>query len=84
MVGKYMENELLIKKRYVKGLKLASIALFGLYFMGLTNIIFVPGLETVIVRQLATFMMVSGVITFGAIATLIEEKTITCVCFLPF
>ena len=28
-----MENELLIKKRYVKGLRLASITLFGLYLI---------------------------------------------------
>ena len=69
-----MENELLIKKRYVKGLRLASITLFGLYLMGLANLIFVPGIETLLVRQIVTCLMVIGSITFGAIATLIEEK----------
>ena len=47
-----MDNEILIKKRYVKGLKLASIILFGLYLLGLANNIFVPGIETEIVKQL--------------------------------
>ena len=43
-----------INKRYVKGLRLASITLFGLYLIGFLNITFVPGLETLLVKQLAT------------------------------
>ena len=66
-----MENELFINKRYVKGLRLASITLFGLYLIGFLNITFVPGLETLLVKQLSTVVMVTGFITFGAIATLI-------------
>ena len=69
-----MDNEILIKKRYVKGLKLASIILFGLYLLGLTNNIFVPGIETEIVKQLFTTLMVMGVITFGAIGTSVSDK----------
>ena len=69
-----MDNEILIKKRYVKGLKLASIILFGLYLIGLANVIFIPGIETEIVKQLFTTLMVTGVITFGAIGTSVSEK----------
>ena len=69
-----MDNEILIKKRYVKGLKLASIILFGLYLLGLANNIFVPGIETEIVKQLFTTLMVMGVITFGAIGTSVSDK----------
>ena len=69
-----MENELFINKRYVKGLRLASITLFGLYLIGFLNITFVPGLETLLVKQLATVVMVTGFITFGAIATLIKDE----------
>ena len=69
-----MENDQLINKRYVKGLRLASITLFGLYLIGFLNITFVPGLETLLVKQLATVVMVTGFITFGAIATLIKEE----------
>ena len=66
-----MENELLINKRYVKGLRLASVTLFGLYLIGFLNITFVPGIETLFVKQMATILMVTGFIIFGAIATLI-------------
>ena len=69
-----MENELFINKRYVKGLRLASITLFGLYLIGFLNITFVPGIETLIVKQIATMLMVTGFIIFGAIATLITDK----------
>ena len=69
-----MENELFINKRYVKGLRLASITLFGLYLIGFLNITFVPGIETLVVKQIATMLMVTGFIIFGAIATLITDK----------
>ena len=69
-----MENEFFINKRYVKGLRLASITLFGLYLIGFLNITFVPGIETLVVKQIATMLMVTGFIIFGAIATLITDK----------
>ena len=69
-----MENELFINKRYVKGLRLASITLFGLYLIGFMNITFVPGIETLVVKQIATMLMATGFIIFGAIATLITHK----------
>ena len=69
-----MENELFINKRYVKGLRLAPITLFGLYLIGFLNITFVPGIETLVVKQIATMLMVTGFIIFGAIATLITDK----------
>jgi len=69
-----MENELFINKRYVKGLRLASITLFGLYLIGFLNITFVPGIQTLFVKQMATMLMVTGFIVFGAIATLIGDR----------
>ncbi len=69
-----MENELLINKRYVKGLRLASVTLFGLYLIGFLNITFVPGIETLFVKQMATMLMATGFIIFGAIATLIGNE----------
>ena len=69
-----MENELSINKRYVKGLRLASVTLFGLYLIGFLNITFVPGIEVVFVKQMATILMVTGFIIFGAIATLIGSE----------
>ncbi len=69
-----MENEILINKRYVKGLRLASVTLFGLYLIGFLNITFVPATQIVFVKQMATILMVTGFIIFGAIATLISNE----------
>ena len=76
-----MENEQLINKRYVKGLRLASITLFGLYLIGFLNITFVPGLETLLVKQLATVVSVAGFIIFGAIGALIKEENYNCLLY---
>ena len=77
-----MDKDLLIIKRYVKGLRLAAIILFGLYLMGLATVIFVPGIQTLLVTQLATCVMVVGIIIFGGIATLIKEDNYgTCLFF---
>ena len=69
-----MEKELLVNKRYVNGLRLASITLFGLYLVGFINITFIPVIETLIVKQFASLVMVTGFITFGAIATLLKDE----------
>ncbi len=69
-----MENDLIINKRHVNGLRLASITLFVLYLIGFLNITFVPGIETLFVKQMATMLMVIGFIIFGAIATLIANR----------
>ena len=69
-----MEKELLVNKRYVNGLRLASITLFGLYLIGFINITFIPVIETLIVKQFASLVMVTGFITFGAIATLLKDE----------
>ena len=77
-----MDKDLLIIKRYVKGLRLAAIILFGLYLMGLATVIFVPGIQTLLVTQLATCVMVAGIIIFGGIATLIKDNNYgTCLFF---
>ena len=69
-----MEKDLLVNKRYVNGLRLASITLFGLYLIGFINITFIPVIETPIVKQFASLVMVTGFITFGAIATLLKDE----------
>ena len=69
-----MEKDLLVNKRYVNGLRLASITLFGLYLIGFINITFIPVIETLIVKQFASLVMVTGFITFGAIATLLKDE----------
>ena len=69
-----MEKDLLVNKRYVNGLRLASITLFGLYLIGFINITFIPVIETLIVKQFASVVMVTGFITFGAVATLLKDE----------
>ena len=69
-----MDKEILVNKRYVKGLRLASITLFGLYLIAFINITFIPIIETLIVKQFTSVIMVSGFITFGAIATLLKDE----------
>ena len=69
-----MEKDLLVNKRYVNGLRLASITLFGLYLIGFINITFIPVIETPIVTQFASLVMVTGFITFGAVATLLKDE----------
>ena len=69
-----MEKDLLVNKRYVNGLRLASITLFGLYLIGFINITFIPVIETPIVKQFASLVMVTGFITFGAVATLLKDE----------
>ena len=69
-----MDKEILVNKRYVKGLRLASITLFGLYLIAFINITFIPIIDTLIVKQFTSVIMVSGFITFGAIATLLKDE----------
>ncbi len=77
-----MDKELLVNKRYVNGLRLASITLFGLYLIGFINITFIPVIETPIVKQFASVVMVTGFITFGAIATLLKDENYNiCIVF---
>ena len=45
-----------------------------MYLIGFLNITFVPGIEIVFVKQMATILMVTGFIIFGAIATLIGNE----------
>jgi len=69
-----MENDQLIMKRYVKGLRIASVTLFGLYLLGMVNITLVPGIQSLFVKQILTFLMLSGILTFGAISVFVNEK----------
>jgi len=70
-----MENDQLIMKRYVKGLRIASVTLFGLYLLGMVNITLVPGIQSLFVKQILTFLMLSGILTFGAISVFVNEKS---------
>ena len=77
-----MENDQLIMKRYVKGLRIASVTLFGLYLLGMVNITLVPGIQSLFVKQILTFLMLSGILTFGAISVFVNEKSYTlCLVF---
>ena len=63
-----MENDQLIMKRYVKGLRIASVTLFGLYLLGIVNITLIPGIQSLFVKQILTFLMLIGSLTFGPIS----------------
>ena len=69
-----MANVQLIMKWYVKGLRIASVTLFGLYLLGMVNITLVPGIQSLFVKQILTFLMLSGILTFGAISVFVNEK----------
>ena len=49
-----------INKRYVQGLKIAAITLFGLYLMGVSTAIILPGLEAPFTIQILTFLFLGG------------------------
>ena len=57
-----ISNEKSINKRYVQGLKIASITLFGLYLMGLSTVVILPGLEAPFTRQILTFLFLGGLL----------------------
>ena len=69
-----ISNEKSINKRYVQGLKIASITLFGLYLMGVSTAIILPGLEAPFTRQILTFLFLGGLLVYGSVAVFVNES----------
>ena len=69
-----ISNERSINKRYVQGLKIAAITLFGLYLMGVSTAIILPGLEAPFTRQILTFLFLGGLLIYGSVAVFVNES----------
>ena len=69
-----ISNEKSINKRYVQGLKIASITLFGLYLMGVSTAIILPGLEAPFTRQILSFLFLGGLLIYGSVAVFVNES----------
>ena len=69
-----ISNEKSVNKRYVQGLKIASITLFGLYLMGVSTAIILPGLEAPYTREMLTFLFLGGLLIYGSVAVFVNES----------
>ena len=77
-----ISNEKSINKRYVQGLKIAAITLFGLYLMGVSTAIILPGLEAPFTRQVLTFLFLGGLLIYGSVAVFVNESRYSICLFL--
>ena len=73
-VSSSISNEKSVNKRYVQGLKIASITLFGLYLMGVSTAIILPGLEAPYTREMLTFLFLGGLLIYGSVAVFVNES----------